>query len=199
VAVAPVVPRTERGSALVEFACVLPLLALLAFGIIEFGMAWQSKLTVQTGARAGARVGSTEGKLSTADQQLLLGAGSVLDDLGWSNVDWVVVFKSTTVDGAVPAPCLTPSPHSVSGVCNAYSGAQLQQVVAGTSPPSWFGCAAGALDLSWCPASRQSIQALGGDYLGVWVKAHQPLTTGIFGTTLTLTDAAVMRLEPQEA
>ena len=62
--------RPRAGAAaLVEFACVLPLIAVLAFGIIEFGMAWQDKLRVQTAVRAGARVGSTAGKLSTADKR----------------------------------------------------------------------------------------------------------------------------------
>ena len=129
--------------ALVEFACVLPLIAILAFGIIEFGMAWQDKLRVQTAVRAGARVGSNAGKLSTADQHILLGVGAPLADIGLSNVNWVVVFKSTTTDGVVPSACITPTPHSVSGSCNAYSGAQLEQVVGGTSPSSWFGCGVG--------------------------------------------------------
>ncbi|MEA2703085.1 MAG: hypothetical protein QOD63_1030 [Actinomycetota bacterium] len=185
--------------ALVEFACVLPLVAVLAFGIIELGMAWQDKLRVQTAVRAGVRVGSTAGKLSTADQQILLGVGAPLNDIGPSNVNWVVVFKSTTTNGAVPSACITPTPHSVSGSCNAYTGAQVQQVTGGTAPSTWFGCGVGSLDLSWCPTSRQSVQALGGDYLGIWVSARHPMVTGFFGSSFTMADTGVMRLEPQEA
>jgi hypothetical protein len=176
---------------------LVPVIALLAFGVIEFGIAWQDRLTVESAVRAGVRVGSTEGSASTADTGILMAVGAALNDVGLSNVNHVVVYKSGSTDGAVPAACLTPAPHSVSGSCNAYSGAQLQQVAGGTAPASWFGCGAGSLDASWCPASRQSIQALGSDYLGVWVSANHAMLTGFFGSAQTLTDRAVMRLEPQ--
>jgi len=189
----------ERGSALVEFAFVLPVLALMCFGVIEYGLAGQDRLTVQTAVRSGVRVGSAEGKLATADKNALLAAGAALYDLGLVNVTSVLVYKSATVDGAVPPACLTPNTHSVSGSCNAYTGAQLQSVVNGTAPASWFGCGVGSLDLSWCPTGRQSIQGLGNDYLGVRVAVSRPTLTGFFGSAVTINDHAVMRLEPQEA
>ncbi len=191
--------RDQRGTAMTELAFVLPVLAVFAFGVIELGGAWRSRLTVQTAVRAGVRVGSAEGKIAAADQGILLASGSVLYDIGLSNVDWVIVYKSSTSDGAVPAGCLTPAPHSVSGSCNVYTGSQLAQVVAGTNPGTWFGCGVGALDGWWCPATRQSVQALGNDYLGVRVTVRHPMMTTVLGSRITLTDDAVMRLEPQEA
>lgn len=188
-----------RGAALVELAMVLPLLALLAFGALEMGLAWRDRLTVQTATRAGVRVGSAEGRLATADQGVLLAVGAALHDLGLGDVDWVVVYKSDTSDGSVPSACTTPVPQSVSGSCNAYTGAQLQEVVEGTAPSSWFGCGGSSLDGYWCPASRQSVQALGPDFLGVWIRAGHPMLTGLFESELTVEDDAVMRLEPQEA
>jgi hypothetical protein len=180
-------------------AFVLPLLCMLTFGIIEFGLAWGDKLTVQTAVRAGVRVGSADGTLATADKSVLLGVGAVLHDMGLANVDRVLVYKSVTTDGAVPTACLTPSPHSVSGSCNLYTGAQLAQVVAGTAPVSWFGCGVGSLDLSWCPTSRQSIQALGNDFIGIQVTARHQMVTGFFGSVRVLEDHGVMRLEPTES
>ncbi|MGH9190055.1 MAG: TadE/TadG family type IV pilus assembly protein [Acidimicrobiales bacterium] len=188
-----------RGAVLVEFTLLVPVLAVMAFGIVELGLAWQGRMTVQTAVRAGVRVGSAQGTASTADKGALLGVASAITDVGIANVDWVLVYKSTTADGAVPTACLTGTPHSVSGSCNAYSGTQLQQIVAGTAPSSWFGCAVGSLDLSWCPANRQTIQAGGTDYLGVWVRARHPMLTGFLGSALTMNDHAVMRLEPKEA
>lgn len=47
----------ERGAALVEFAVLLPLLVLLTFGIIEFGIAFNDFISVRNGTREGARLG----------------------------------------------------------------------------------------------------------------------------------------------
>lgn len=47
--------RHQKGQALVEFALVTPLLLLLVFGIIEFGMLWKSQQVLTDAAREGAR------------------------------------------------------------------------------------------------------------------------------------------------
>ena len=47
----------ERGAALVEFAVLLPLVVLLTFGIIEFGIAFNDFISVRNGTREGARLG----------------------------------------------------------------------------------------------------------------------------------------------
>lgn len=46
----------ERGSSAVEFAVVLPLLLILVFGIIEFGLAFYRAQNFQAAAREGARM-----------------------------------------------------------------------------------------------------------------------------------------------
>lgn len=46
----------ERGVTAVEFAIILPLLMMMIFGIIEFGRAYQARLTVTHAAREGVRV-----------------------------------------------------------------------------------------------------------------------------------------------
>lgn len=47
--------RREEGAALVEFALVAPLLVLLLFGLIEFGMALNDYQSIRQGVRDGAR------------------------------------------------------------------------------------------------------------------------------------------------
>jgi Flp pilus assembly pilin Flp len=47
--------RDERGAAMVEFAMILPLLVLLTFGIIEFGVAFNASSSVSQASRAGGR------------------------------------------------------------------------------------------------------------------------------------------------
>lgn len=47
--------KNQRGAALVEFAIALPLLALLLFGFIEFGVLLYNKQVITNASREGAR------------------------------------------------------------------------------------------------------------------------------------------------
>lgn len=49
--------REEQGAAAVEFALVAPILFMLVFGIIGFGMVFAQELSLGNGARQGARAG----------------------------------------------------------------------------------------------------------------------------------------------
>lgn len=49
--------RRDDGAAAVEFALVLPLLMMLVFGIISFGILFAQQLSLGNGARQGARLG----------------------------------------------------------------------------------------------------------------------------------------------
>jgi Flp pilus assembly protein TadG len=50
--------RGEHGAVAVEFAIILPILLLLAFGIIDFGHAWYMKHMMSDASREGARYGT---------------------------------------------------------------------------------------------------------------------------------------------
>jgi Flp pilus assembly protein TadG len=55
----PARPRHhERGASAVEFALLVPLLVMLVFGVIDFGIVLAQKQSLSSGARAGARYGS---------------------------------------------------------------------------------------------------------------------------------------------
>lgn len=47
----------QRGVAAVEFALVLPILLLIVFGIVEFGVAFYDKAVITNASREGARAG----------------------------------------------------------------------------------------------------------------------------------------------
>jgi Flp pilus assembly protein TadG len=47
--------RDERGQALVEFALVLPVFALLLFAVIQFGIVFNNYITLTDAVRTGAR------------------------------------------------------------------------------------------------------------------------------------------------
>jgi Flp pilus assembly protein TadG len=47
--------RSEQGQSLTEFALALPILALLLFAVIQFGIAFNNYVTLTDATRAGAR------------------------------------------------------------------------------------------------------------------------------------------------
>jgi Flp pilus assembly protein TadG len=47
--------RDEQGQTMVEFAMVLPVLCLLLFGVIQFGLIFNNYVTLTDAVRAGAR------------------------------------------------------------------------------------------------------------------------------------------------
>ena len=49
------IPRNERGAAMVEMAIVLPLLAVMFVGIVDFGLILREHQILQNAAREGAR------------------------------------------------------------------------------------------------------------------------------------------------
>ena len=56
--------KDEQGQALTEFALVLPLLALLLFAIIQFGIVFNNYVTLTDATRAGARKGAVARRLA---------------------------------------------------------------------------------------------------------------------------------------
>ncbi|HEX9854709.1 MAG TPA: TadE/TadG family type IV pilus assembly protein [Acidimicrobiia bacterium] len=59
--------RSERGAALVEAAIAFPLLLMLVFGIIAFGRAYNTKVTVTHAARESVRVLAITGDAGQAE------------------------------------------------------------------------------------------------------------------------------------
>ena len=56
--------RSERGQAMTEFALVLPVLCLLLFAVIQFGIAFNNYLTLTDATRAGARKAAVARRLA---------------------------------------------------------------------------------------------------------------------------------------
>jgi len=189
--------RGEDGAALVELAICAILLIVIAFGIVEFGNAWNRKLEVETASRSGARVGSGLANDRTADKGLLQATVSVLNDIGLNNVNYVVVYKSTTADGKRQGTCASNPPVAAAGLCNVYTSSQLQNLNSLDFSSTCTNSVGTAVDKNWCPTDRQAVQSLGTDYLGVYVQANYVTVTGLFKSPFYLSSRAVMRLEPK--
>ena len=50
--------RSDRGATMVEFAFILPVLALFTFGVLEVGMIMRSQAQTVAASQAGARTAS---------------------------------------------------------------------------------------------------------------------------------------------
>lgn len=50
--------HSERGQSMTEFALVLPLMVVLLFGIIQFGLTFNNYISLTDAVRAGARKGA---------------------------------------------------------------------------------------------------------------------------------------------
>ncbi len=187
--------RGERGAALVEFVLLAPVLVLVVAGVLEFGMAWRDSMTVSNALRSGARVGSNAGRDRLADYDILKSIESAMKEIpDTARVQRIVIYKADTTNSAPSAACMAGTP--VTGLCNVYTGADMarpQSDYSGTTS-----CGGSAPDRFWCPTSRQNQQALGADYLGVWMQVKYNWVTHVFpGTGLTIKDRAIMRLEPR--
>jgi Flp pilus assembly protein TadG len=97
--------RNEKGQAMVEFALVLPLLALLVFGIIQFALLFNNRVALTDAVRAGARqaavsrekpnpVGAAEARVRSAADHLDQAKLSVSVSSSWVQGEDVTVSAS---------------------------------------------------------------------------------------------------------
>ncbi|MEI8240018.1 MAG: TadE/TadG family type IV pilus assembly protein [Actinomycetota bacterium] len=68
----------DHGAAMVEMALILPLLVMLLVGIVQFGLAYSSKVSIQAAAREGARALAL-GESTAAVASAVHGAAGVAD------------------------------------------------------------------------------------------------------------------------
>jgi len=87
----------QSGAVLVELAIALPLLLLLMFGIFEFGLAFQTRLTVSNGTQSAGRVAAALGNAEDADiatLQAIEQSLGLLADSGAGVIKHVQIWRS---------------------------------------------------------------------------------------------------------
>ncbi len=194
--------RQEGGAAIVEMAIVLPLLVLLVFGIIEFGLAFNKRLTIGNATQSAARVGTAIANNEYADIALLeaLEQGLIsLPSQGQDIVKSVQIYKADAVGN--------PANGCPSSTCNVYTYSY------DPSGCNWIPCPDPAPPinfdvggLNWNPEDRNAtVGTL--DVLGVrvyfshdWITGAVPMVDVSCATPPTgcWVDTAIMRLEPQQ-
>lgn len=173
----------ERGAALVEFALVAPILLLLAFGLLEMGLAWRDSQLVTQGARSGARGAAQIGTDNQADAFVVESVEASLGQMA-PNMTRIVIYDAASPDGSMPGACENAGPPGVAGLCSVYDQTS-------------FGSYAAFANGSWPPSARDDT-APDTSYLGVRVEIRRPFITGLFPNDLEIADTTVMSLEPSE-
>ena len=81
-------PTTDEGQAVVEFAVILPVLLLVLFAILQFGVVFNNYIQVTSAAREGARKAATSRALglAAAESAATASARSAAPDLNQANL-----------------------------------------------------------------------------------------------------------------
>ncbi len=180
----------ERGAVIVETLIVMPLLLLLVLGGVEVGMIVRDLQTAVAATRSAARVTSSAGDSRLADYDAIASLQASLSELDPADVVKVTIFRAEG-DGAMPAAC---EGGSIDNYCNVYTGAEVFGMTAADFPGA--SCAIGSPDHAWCPTSRETDLNDLPDWVGIRVVIRHRSIAPFLGDR-TLTETAVMRLEPR--
>lgn len=186
--------QDQVGAVLVELAIVAMFLVTITAGAYDYGMAWRVGLVTNEASRTAARTGSAMGANPLADWYALSGAKAALKNSGrLQDVQQVIVYRSSTTNGAVPTDCL----NSVSGTtqkCVVLTGSAFRNMNQANFN-STTGCFQTAVVQTWCPSSRNNVQ-LTSEYYGIYIKTRYNHLFRTLNKQTDLERTAVMRLEP---
>ena len=79
---------SERGQTLVEFALILPIIVILLFGIIDFGLMLNHRITLQHAVREGARYAAVHDGCTDIQDRTKDRAGSAISDRNTVSVSY---------------------------------------------------------------------------------------------------------------
>lgn len=168
----------ERGATLVEMAIVLPLLLLLVLGLMEFGMAFKSYLSVSAAARDGARMTSVMARNALADCETLKAVAADLGPAGsLGGLQYVDIFEAGS------------NGEQNLATTNRYT-------LSGSDPTD---CAAWTQQFAGWPWGDREVDVANLDIAGVRVVMIHDWVTGFgpFKGDVTIDQDAITRLEPE--
>jgi len=105
----------ERGQAMVEFVIVLPILCVLLFGIVQFGITFNHYLTLTDSVRAGARKAAVSREASDPAGSAVAQVRASASDLKQSDLT-VTVTSSWAPGGDVTVTAKYPYSINIMGV-----------------------------------------------------------------------------------
>lgn len=116
--------RSEKGAAAVEMALILPVLILLLLGIMEFGRAFNTQVTLTNAARESVRVMSIAKNAQDSRASAISAAGTLSPGLTSSNIA-IAIPGSTSTDpcpaGSTATVTLSYSLNSLTGIAGPFA------------------------------------------------------------------------------
>lgn len=190
---------------LIETALIAPVLFALVFGIIEMGYMLRDYQVSSDAVSDGSRVGALMGPQSAVDgtppdYHIIRSLREATGSLPSNWITRVVIFQAPGPPSGLSAEDQTPaqcrSGVAVAGVCNVYNDPTEAFQAVEDADLEYFTCPDSEVACDWEASTRQNgptVDAV--DYIGVWMRVERPYITGLFGTSLTLDHASVVRLE----
>lgn len=192
----------------VEAALVMPILALLVFGMIEFGFVLRDYAVVASDTRIGARLASTgaddgPGTCNNTDPSpppctngdspaLAQLAADAIQRSGSAmppdNINYLIIYKAND-KGYPGADGSTTMPTTCAGVANCVRFTWVKsQDAFRYREGKWL-----SSTISACFPGSATYPL---DRVGVYLNTTHKMITGLFGTGITLDDRTVMNFEP---
>jgi len=104
--------RNEQGQTMTEFALVLPVLALILFAVIQFGIVFNNYITLTDATRAGARKAAVSRQDPNRNSAVMSAVRSSASDLTSSKLS--VSPPSSTWDPGADVTVTASYPYSIS-------------------------------------------------------------------------------------
>jgi Flp pilus assembly protein TadG len=176
--------RGEKGAVAIEAAILTPLLLLLVFGIIEFGMLFKDWLAVTSSVRAGTRMASAEPRVSTFAQDAADQVGKEAAALDMGNVLDLWIYKAQTSGTNAGYPVGGDSNFTTCTTCVKFHwNPATKKFVAYSN--------------TWAYTAQNACQGdAAHDSVGVYLKINHPGVTGLIFGNMTIKEHSVMSLEP---
>lgn len=181
--------RSERGAVLIEAAIVMPLLFVILFGILEWGLVFRASLTLSESTRAGARVAAALPRNPAYSEVAAAAVSGRLANAGVpeDQIRILVIYKADPNTGGLYGGGSSDSDiENCSDDCFRYTwDPALDEFVLVAGSPEWT-----AAEQAACGGDDST------DYIGIYVAADHQYVTGLFGSGIGLSERTVMRLEP---
>lgn len=180
--------NNDCGAVAIEAALIFPILVLIMFGVIEFSLMLRDHVSLTAAARSGVRTASAEPRIATFDADAAAALARAGVAMPMSSIDEMWVYESNVAG------------YPTNG------GSQVA-----STPTTFTTCTTRCVKFTYDPVSKSFTKTAGswastlinacpGDVgmtsVGIYVKARHSFVTGLFGTTVSMADHAVMRFEP---